>query len=178
MALGVRQIWTWGLSYIISYSISFNETRLEIYVFMCLETQILCTLKLACNTVFLPDLIKSLYLLYWLPFKPQVVHPPCHSIVPNFHVSMHYFTENSIVHRYVLCCRTPYRRRRPVRSRPGAGLSPSSSGRWAHFSFCLDHIWFIIIPPPQNVGGAILDSLCRVGRSVGRSVRLQFLSAL
>ena len=26
------------------------------------------------------------------------------------------------------------------------------------------------IPPPQNVGGAILDSLCRVGR-VGRSVR-------
>jgi len=39
-----------------------------------------------------------------------------------------------------------------------------------------------IIPPPQNVGGAILDSLCRVGRSVGQSfgpsVRLQFLSAL
>ena len=34
----------------------------------------------------------------------------------------------------------------------------------------------LVIPPPQNVGGgwAILDSLC----PVGRSVRLQFVSAL
>ena len=43
-------------------------------------------------------------------------------------------------------------------------------------------ITVFIIPPPQNVGGAILDSLCRVGRSVGRSVspsvRLHFVSAL
>jgi len=36
----------------------------------------------------------------------------------------------------------------------------------------------IFIPPPQNMGGAILDSLCRVGRSVRPSVRLQFVSAL
>ena len=28
------------------------------------------------------------------------------------------------------------------------------------------NIMNIIIPPPQNVGGAILDSLCRDGRSV------------
>jgi len=35
----------------------------------------------------------------------------------------------------------------------------------------LQNIWYyvFIIPPPQNVWGGILDSLCRVGRSVGPS---------
>jgi len=33
-------------------------------------------------------------------------------------------------------------------------------------------------PTTKCGGGAILDSLCHVGRSVGQSVRLQFLSAL
>ena len=32
----------------------------------------------------------------------------------------------------------------------------------------------LIIPPPQNGGGAIMDSLCRVRLSVGRSVRLHY----
>jgi len=36
-----------------------------------------------------------------------------------------------------------------------------------------------IIPPPQNVGGLYwIRFVASVGRSVGRSVRLQFLSAL
>ena len=38
--------------------------------------------------------------------------------------------------------------------------------------------FFYYTPTTKGGGGAILDSLCRVGRSVGRSVRLQFLSAL
>ena len=38
----------------------------------------------------------------------------------------------------------------------------------------------IIIPPPQNVGGGLywIRFVASVGPSVGRSVRLQFLSAL
>ena len=41
------------------------------------------------------------------------------------------------------------------------------------------HVVFII-PPPQNVGGGLywIRFVASVGRSVGRSVPLQFLSAL
>ena len=67
----------------------------------------------------------------------------------------------------------------------GPGFNPRLRQGFLCLIFCFVVVVFllfvqkhIIIPPPQNVGGGILDSLCRFVRSVGPSVRLQFVSAL